>query len=264
MDANFVLRLSRVFRVPYGGEGVDFVDKLNYQFTSGLMIIFITIIGFRQYVGKPIQCWVPQEFTGAWEDYAENICWVQNTYFLYPSDEIPTSDTALKDAKFMTYYQWVAIVLAGQAMMAWVPHILWRVWSRRVPILLKSAREASVPDHELRRKAVSCLIAALEEQAEASTRYRRKKGLISKYLCSVHPATRITLLFIFVRLLFIANNVGQIYLMDRFIGTNDTLYGYHMFKNLTHGDDWQATGIFPRVTYCHLKIRKLGQLKMGS
>ena len=54
MDAGFVLKLGRLFRTPYGGHGVDFVDQLNYQFTGGLMIIFIAIIGLRQYVGESL------------------------------------------------------------------------------------------------------------------------------------------------------------------------------------------------------------------
>lgn len=56
MDANNALKLGRLFRVPYGGEGVDFIDQLNYQFTSGIIVLFIVMIGFRQYVGKSTFC----------------------------------------------------------------------------------------------------------------------------------------------------------------------------------------------------------------
>ncbi|VEL06820.1 unnamed protein product [Protopolystoma xenopodis] len=214
--------------------------------------------------GKPIQCWVPQEFTGAWEDFAENLCWVQNTYFLLPQEAIPDDDFDLYKTRYVSYYQWVAIVLAGQAMLAWVPHIFWRVWSRRVPILLKTAREAAVPDHELRRKAIACLVAALEEQAESATRYRRSRGMIARYLCGTSPSIRVTLLFLMVRMLFIANNLGQIYLMRRFIGSNDTMFGVKIFKDLLAGQTWEESGLFPRVTFCDIKVRKLGHLKPAS
>ena len=52
LDGGFVFKLGRLFRTPYGGEGVDFIDQLNYQFTGGLILIFIIIISLRQYVGK--------------------------------------------------------------------------------------------------------------------------------------------------------------------------------------------------------------------
>ncbi len=51
LDGGFVFKLGRLFRTPYGGEGVDFIDQLNYQFTGGLILIFIIIISLRQYVG---------------------------------------------------------------------------------------------------------------------------------------------------------------------------------------------------------------------
>lgn len=52
MNAGIFLKIIRFFKVPYGGADVDFVDQLNYQFTSGLLAIFVIIIGFRQYMGK--------------------------------------------------------------------------------------------------------------------------------------------------------------------------------------------------------------------
>ncbi|BHF68162.1 Structural component of the gap junctions [Sparganum proliferum] len=210
-------------------------------------------------IGKPIQCWVPPEFTRAWEEYTENYCWVSNTYFLLPSEDIPAEDHELRSAKFIGYYQWMSIVLAGQAMMSWVPHLLWRVGSRRLPLLLKSAKEASIPDRELRLKAVSCLVATLEEQAESQSRFRRMKSFVNRCLCGIAPNSRLTFLFLVVRLMFLANSVGQIYLMKSFTGFNSTLFGLQLLKDLTKGEDWDNSGHFPRVTYCNIKVRVMGQ-----
>lgn len=263
-DGGFIFKLGRLFKTPYGGEGVDFIDQLNYQFTSGLMIIFIAIISVRQYVGKPIQCWVPQEFTRSWEEYAENFCWVSNTYFLLPNEQIPTEDIDRFKKRFICYYQWVAIVLAGQALLSWVPHVFWRVCSHRLPLLLKSAKEAAIPDRELRLKAVACLVATLEEQYEAYSRFIRKRSFLHRCACGIAPNLRLTVLFVGVRCLFLANSVGQIYLMKRFVGANSTLFGLDLILDLLSEKEWQITGHFPRVTYCTVKVRKMGQTQPAS
>ncbi|KAL3313994.1 hypothetical protein Ciccas_007397 [Cichlidogyrus casuarinus] len=214
--------------------------------------------------GKPIQCWVPQEFTHSWEEYSENLCWVQNTYFLAAPEPVPSSDEELKTVRYVSYYQWVAIVLAGQAMLSWVPYLLWRVGSKRLPILLKSAKEAAIPDRELRQKAISCLVATLEEQAECTARFRRTRSTLQRLFLTVQPNMRITLLFFLVRSCYVGNSIGQIYLMRNFIGSNSTTFGMDLLSSLLNGTDWQRTGNFPRVTYCTVHVRKMGQTKMAQ
>lgn len=46
--------IGRLFRTSYGGDDVDFVDQLNHQFSSSLLIVFIIVVGIRQYIGKKI------------------------------------------------------------------------------------------------------------------------------------------------------------------------------------------------------------------
>lgn len=48
-------------------------------------------IGAKQLVGDPLQCWVPAQFIGPWEEYSENYCYVKNTYFISVRDKVPDS-----------------------------------------------------------------------------------------------------------------------------------------------------------------------------
>lgn len=54
MDAAFIWNLSKLGRI--GSRRLqfddDFADRLNYQYTSVLLFLFIGLIGVRQYVGK--------------------------------------------------------------------------------------------------------------------------------------------------------------------------------------------------------------------
>lgn len=67
----------------------DWIDRLNHIYSVFLLIIFGVLISTGQFVGDPIHCWVPAEFSGAFESYAHSYCWIKNTYFVPMMDSIP-------------------------------------------------------------------------------------------------------------------------------------------------------------------------------
>ncbi len=56
-----------ITRIRRSYQSNDIIDRLNYQYTSMILGLSAMTLAATQYVGKPIQCWVPAEFTGAWE-----------------------------------------------------------------------------------------------------------------------------------------------------------------------------------------------------
>lgn len=52
----------------------DAIDRLNYAYTTTFLSLLIVIIGTKQYIGEPLQCWMQPEYKGSWEKYIENYC----------------------------------------------------------------------------------------------------------------------------------------------------------------------------------------------
>ncbi|KAH8859287.1 Innexin eat-5 [Schistosoma japonicum] len=72
----------------------------------------------------PLQCWIPQEFSRSWEEYAEHYCWVTNTYFANVQSTIPPVD---KRTTIIRYYQWATFVFIIQAAGFFLPCLIWRL-----------------------------------------------------------------------------------------------------------------------------------------
>ncbi|GFR63933.1 innexin, partial [Elysia marginata] len=67
----------------------------------------------NQYVGDPIHCWAPAQYPDHHHEYAENLCWISQMYYVPMDDPLPWSkeDRMKTDISF---YRWVVAVLAIQ------------------------------------------------------------------------------------------------------------------------------------------------------
>ncbi|VDO93315.1 unnamed protein product [Soboliphyme baturini] len=106
----------------------DLIDRFNHYYTPNVFLLFALVVITRQWIGHPIQCWVPAEFKRAWEEYTENYCFTQNTYWLSINSSIPEHQSE-RNGKRICYYQWVPFILATQALMFCIPHLVWRLLS---------------------------------------------------------------------------------------------------------------------------------------
>ena len=87
---------KNIFKIFKTTKIADRIDQLNFYSTPTLLILFALFISAKQYIGKPIQCWLPMEFKSGWEQYVEDFCFVQNTYQIPGNETFNTIDNTTK------------------------------------------------------------------------------------------------------------------------------------------------------------------------
>jgi len=133
----------------------DYVDRMNRQYTIIVLISLGAIVTTKQFVGRPITCWCPAQFTFSHSEYTESICWVGNTYFLPMERTIPEERPA---TQHINYYQWVPLVLLFQSLITFMPCLFWRFFNRRsginVTAIMDAARVSSQESYIGKREKV--------------------------------------------------------------------------------------------------------------
>jgi hypothetical protein len=243
----------------------DIIDKLNYYYTTSIIIVFAILVSAKQYVGFPIQCWVPATFTEPMEQYTENYCWVQNTYFLPLHDYIP-HNYAERENRQIGYYQWVPFVLALEALLFYVPTIVWRLlsWQSGIHVqsLVQMACDSRLLDNDSRSRALQTIannvMEALHVKHQVMGGNRLK--LLNLIICTRSSGAAVTFLYISVKILYTVNIVGQILLLNTFLGNRSKWYGLQVLNDLMNGREWEESGHFPRVTLCDFEVKVLGNV----
>lgn len=67
---------------------------------------------------------------------------MSNTYYLPIEEHLPRGDMD-KDKQKISYYQWVPLILMFQALMSFIPALLWRFLNRRSGINLTTVMDAA-------------------------------------------------------------------------------------------------------------------------
>lgn len=91
---------------------------------------------------------------------------------------------------------------------------------------------------------------------------RRQKSLLDP----ISVPTRLfgyytTTVYMLIKVAYIANVVGQLFMMNRYLSPSYKWWGIGILNDLAHGRQWHDSGHFPRVTFCDFSVRKLGQLQ---
>ncbi|CAI4222146.1 unnamed protein product [Auanema sp. JU1783] len=245
----------------------DFVDRLHYLYTSTLVLMFAVLVSAKQYVGHPIECFVPAQFTRAMEQYTENYCWVQNTYWVPFQDLIPHRLDD-RERRQIGYYQWVPFVLAIAALMFHIPSSVWRMLASQsglnAGLVLQLACQEQNVDPIVRAKTVDVLARHIDD----ALMYQRDHGAKRKnvYLFAFvrlgkFYGSYVSTVYVFIKTLHLCNVLIQFMMLNAFLETSEyPLFGAHVLYDLFMGREWRDSGKFPRVTLCDFEIRVLGNV----
>lgn len=248
----------------------DSSDKLSHRYTTIIFLVFAVVVSTAQFVGDPIDCWVPAHFTGNHEAYTDSYCWIKNTYYLPFTEYIPKAHEHDK-RQVVPYYQWVPIFLLVQALMFYMPVLVWRLNARsgiNVNHVVESAEKyQKLEEFDESEKMLRLMTKETHRYLKAQQHSNTKCTVSMKNLlahcclvCGRRYGNYLTSLYLFTKILYICNVFLQLFLMTWFLGSENYLYGVEVIEAMANGDELGSVR-FPRVTMCDFNIRRLGNLQ---
>ncbi|CAH1783160.1 unnamed protein product [Owenia fusiformis] len=250
----------------------DRVDRLNYRYTMSLLAIFALVVTTTQYVGKPMTCWTPAEFKDQMTKYTDTWCWTKGTYY-HPMEEVVPRENEPRMFE-VAYYIWVPLFLMIQALLFYIPIKIWYIFNNRtgcdMNTVVKTAAKLGEVVQDKREVYLKYLVRYIDNYLTKNrdntrtSKIVRIQRFLSQKLCCICCGKRtgsfMWTLYMLVKVLYIINVIGQLFILNVFIGSNYHVYGFEVMKDLAQGNDWRTSPVFPRVTLCSFKMRVLGNV----
>ncbi|KAI6220998.1 Innexin [Aphelenchoides fujianensis] len=250
----------------------DIIDRLSYFYTSSFLTMLAVLVSFKQFGGRPLECWTPAQFTSSWEAYTEMFCWAKNTYWVPFSEDIPV-DIADREYHQISYYQWVPFFLLCQAVLFYIPTMVWRALGSKSGIrlndIVQMATEKENIEPEFRLRTIESLSrhieSALRYQHAATSRTQYTLHRVFKCFNLRYYESYCTGLYLATKVLYVGNILTNLLLVNKFLETDQyQIYGFGVLRDLLLGRSWEESGNFPRVTLCDFEVRVLGNNQRHS
>lgn len=278
IGAEFIDSLGK-FHIPDYVGVEDFADKLSFLYSVLVLLLCTSIVTVKQYLLSAIACYIPTVPSGTdFDKFLENFCWVHGTIPFLPGEPMPQTldEWAYFDNLYaINYYQWVPFVLGLQGMLFYLPRVFWQIIccnkaGTDLEHLVVVAHQAGTATPDDRRKLIAHVACSLKGLFSQRRQYRHNKavslkrrlfGTCGMLIASKRLGTWLAFTYFLVKIAYLVNSVGQLYLMQRFLGFNHSLsnFGIELVRYITSGRNWEDTRIFPRVSFCYLDdLRQLG------
>ncbi|XP_023938914.1 innexin inx2 [Bicyclus anynana] len=227
------------------------VFRMHYMLTVTILLVFTLLVSTKQFFGEPMHC-VSESDKDHDKEAMNSYCWIYGTYTLKSRlvgkigkdmAYVGVGPDKSLDAEQIkhTYYQWVCFVFLAQAAMFYTPHYLWKIWEGG------------------RLKALASELANPLISKDWSDGKRSELVTYLTYT-NLYTHNMYALRYAFCELLNLVNVVGQIFLLDQFLGGAFRDYGAavtaftHVPKVPKDFLDFDAVNpmdkYFPKLTKC--------------
>lgn len=251
----------------------DWSDRMNHLYTACILLVFAVLVSTAQFVGENrIKCWVPAELKEFHEKYTNDYCWISNTYYIPWLESIPTDIPKRQEAE-ISYYQWVPLILAFQAFLFHFPNFIWNLLNVHSGLNLGKIRaladETQCSDRKERYKVIQNIAKHLQHWVEIHRQYKhnivaRAKAKFSHMFClycNKREGNFLTGLYLCTKILYLANAIGQFFLLNSFMSMDYGMYGFEYIRMMRDGVPMKESPRFPRITLCDLDIRQLENIQ---
>ena len=246
----------------------NYVDRFHHRYTVILLVVFAVVSTTHQLVGNPITCWAPKEFESGWIKYTNSLCWVQNTYFHPFEEEIPKEH---EDRHEIVYYQWIPFIFLGMGVFFYMPSVVWTSFNSKAGVdsdnILETAENFRRTDKLESKEKLLRLITNQIDRFVGSTP-KTVGGMVVKKgsslarslccLCGRKFGNYLVILYICTKFLYIGNAFAQVFLLNKVLKTDYTIYGIEAIVYALEEREFLNHTIFPKVTMCDFNIRALG------
>ncbi|EFP01414.1 CRE-INX-15 protein [Caenorhabditis remanei] len=237
----------------------DFIDRLNFQYTSYVFALSALIIGYNTYFGTAISCWTPAEFKKGWVEYTRDYCLIENTYYV-PIEDPNMPPERYREERELTYYQWVQFILVFLAFLFYLPYLYWSTvnwWSGlQVKAVVDEACKLDKTDVQSREKQIERIANHLKKYID---RQGRKSPI--PFIPNAIGRNWVSFNYVLTKALFVVNLMAQMILIHFFLGFDIDDF---LSLRVGFGSNWIANGIFPRQTMCDFEVRKKGSIQKYS
>lgn len=197
------------------------IFRLHYKVTVLFLLTGAVIVTLSQYIGDPIDCFIDSNDKAPVSGkILDNFCWIHSTHTL--PNQPATADSPIQglgtpkegqELKYHMYYQWVAFFLMFQAITFSIPRFLWKFWENKKMTALVEDLSAPVVPHEVE-------IAAREK-------------LVNWLYVNLNRNRSYAWVFFTCELLNAINIVGEIFMVDTFLGGEFTEYGGKVLQQIS-------------------------------